>query len=577
MSLSAKYQAFLANPSSSALAENASLHYVTTLTTINNATAIIKHLSVQEKLLKKKGEKVLSAIEGANALSLDVETTLEFITGGGAYLPGLDDNFVADRTVTFPTIHMVHFEGDKISQIRINWDQGSLLKQIDVIGARARNWPIRDGKDQARLIKQSASSVVPAGSAASQPSTRRSTTSQDEVTITSRPTSSRSSASNAMNDPHATLSLFQPRDTNQESSLPSRQNAPRMQSAKPPPREYSELFVGEGGASPSPSIAGSPSKDRIPVKSGAGKNYKPSRLFDEEEEVAPTPMSVKTHSKKYNHFDLGDDNATPQARETGRPASKSQHQASWGFEDFVTPAKAKPKILGQSVRHFGWSDDEDEGSPVRRPVVHKARPDADPHFEFVDDGTPQADKKAVPPMGRNQNKGLGLYSDHVVGTNSDDEESTPHGDVKRPVAVVKNENRKKDFGSQWEMNDDSPAASKNASHVSKGNPKVSKNLDTNWEMYEQSPDQVKKENVKTRGINIAGNGMGGRKGYEWDLYNQYDQESDHETKENLKSRRINIAGNGMGGLKGTEFSIADQGQKEELQPKKKGDKNFWDF
>jgi hypothetical protein len=98
------YAAFLANPSSGALAANATLHYITTLTSIQDATAIIKHLSVQEKLLKKKNQKILNAVEGQHALSVDVDTTIEFQNGGGAYLPGLDDNFVSDRTVTFPMV-----------------------------------------------------------------------------------------------------------------------------------------------------------------------------------------------------------------------------------------------------------------------------------------------------------------------------------------------------------------------------------------------------------------------------------------------------------------------------------------
>jgi hypothetical protein len=105
MSLAAKYKAFLARPSPSALAsENAALHYITTLTSIYEAPAIIKHFTVQEKLLKKKEQKLLSVIESANALSVDVETTIEFVNGGGAYLPGLDDNFVADRIVNFPMV-----------------------------------------------------------------------------------------------------------------------------------------------------------------------------------------------------------------------------------------------------------------------------------------------------------------------------------------------------------------------------------------------------------------------------------------------------------------------------------------
>jgi hypothetical protein len=104
MTLRDTYNAFLAAPSTGALTDDAALHYITTLTSIHDATAIIKHLSVQEKMLKKKSQKMMSAIEGSHGLSVDVETTIEFQNGGGAYLPGLDDNFVADRTVTFPMV-----------------------------------------------------------------------------------------------------------------------------------------------------------------------------------------------------------------------------------------------------------------------------------------------------------------------------------------------------------------------------------------------------------------------------------------------------------------------------------------
>ena len=104
MTLSDTYQWFLDRPSQGALADKAALHYITTLTSIHDAPAIVKNLQVQEKLLKKTAQKVVSVVEGRHALSLDVETTIEFQNGGGAYLPGLDDNFVADRTVTFPMV-----------------------------------------------------------------------------------------------------------------------------------------------------------------------------------------------------------------------------------------------------------------------------------------------------------------------------------------------------------------------------------------------------------------------------------------------------------------------------------------
>ena len=104
MSLQAVYERFLGSPDPSSLTEDACIHYITTLTTFHNAEPIVKHLQTQNRsVVKKKAEKVIGAVEGQSALSLDVETTLEFISGGGTYLPGLE-NFVTDKIVTFPTV-----------------------------------------------------------------------------------------------------------------------------------------------------------------------------------------------------------------------------------------------------------------------------------------------------------------------------------------------------------------------------------------------------------------------------------------------------------------------------------------
>ena len=108
MSLKSLYQSFLAIPKATLLAEDASLNYITTLTTINSAQSIANHASKLQAVLRKKEEKVLTTIESDDALCLDVETTLEFLTGGGAYLPGLDDNFLADHVVTFPIVSAIY-------------------------------------------------------------------------------------------------------------------------------------------------------------------------------------------------------------------------------------------------------------------------------------------------------------------------------------------------------------------------------------------------------------------------------------------------------------------------------------
>ena len=106
MALRKSYEDFLSKANASALSEKASLNYITTLTTINTANAIEKHYSAHEKVLRKKSQKVLHAVEGSKSLCVEVETMIEFLSGGGAYLPNLDDNFLADRIVTFPVVSL---------------------------------------------------------------------------------------------------------------------------------------------------------------------------------------------------------------------------------------------------------------------------------------------------------------------------------------------------------------------------------------------------------------------------------------------------------------------------------------
>jgi hypothetical protein len=104
MSLKAIYERFLASPNPLSLSENVSLNYIPTLRTFTQSGPVIRHLESQSKNeVRKKAEKVIAAVEGQNSLSLDVETTLEFISSGGTYLPGLE-NFVSDRVVTFPSV-----------------------------------------------------------------------------------------------------------------------------------------------------------------------------------------------------------------------------------------------------------------------------------------------------------------------------------------------------------------------------------------------------------------------------------------------------------------------------------------
>ncbi|KAI6709395.1 hypothetical protein PZA11_003669 [Diplocarpon coronariae] len=543
MALQTTYKQFLAAPKESALASNASLHYITTLVTLNGPAAIIKHINVQSHDLKKKEEKILDVVEAANALAIEISTTIEFVTGGGSYLPGLDDNFVADRVVTLPIIHMVSFNSDgQIQQIRLSWDQGALLKLIDVIGRTGRNWPIRDGVDQIKLI---ASSVKSAG----------------EVESEGHNTRPRGISNNVTGDPHASLSLFQPRDKSYQDSLPG--VVPPRASAKPAPRNYHDLFVGQDSEGNSPVPGSDHSRElsdssNVAPKGGAGKNYHPSRLFDLPDEVNPSPNKIGNPSK-YNHFDLAEGGG--EDRTEKRPPLKevqsSKHSSQWNFDDFNTPQKVIPsKVLrANDVRHWGNSDDEVIDSPVKIKKVDRPRKDAETHFEFQDDGSPDGPRLIGRPRGPGASNANGIYKNDMFDGSEDE---TTGGAIKPSLANVKE--RSKDFNPQFAMTDDSPASKPGSQRIPEDRAKVLKNMDANWASYDQSPNQ-KENNLRSpaglrpnssnrplsettnssnridqpKGITIAGDGMGGRK-------------TVFAAEE--ASKGITIAGDGMGGRKG---------------------------
>ncbi|KAI1634360.1 hypothetical protein F4809DRAFT_531966 [Biscogniauxia mediterranea] len=517
MALAAAYKQFLAAPSSSQLVDDASLHYVTTTTGYRGATDIIKHLNTTRNQIKKEKEEFLNVIEGRDALAAEVDTVFEFVASGGPYLPGMDDNFLADRVVYLPVIHIVTFDNDgKIRQIRQTWDQGSLLKQLDIIGKTGRNWPIRDSKEQIKLIESCVKSSN--GAATSQ--------APDNLAVRSR-----GNSNNILRDPHASLSLFAPR----EEAEPNIATVISPKGgARPRQRDFTEILGDEPVDAPTSPSAGrersqSPSKAIAP-KAGAGKHFQPNRLFEaeevEEEEVqAPDNRKSFYHPNpnKYNHFDFADGSDPQDAPQLGDPTpQKTKHSSQWSFDDFVTPQKAHPSkvIRSQNVRHWGTEDDEVQETPARKPVLGKPRRDAEPHFEFVDDGTPKGQPRPARPRGSTHNNGLGLYKNNLY---DEDGNATPPAAEPQPLGAITNlKDRGRDFEAHWDMTDDSPAQ-KPQSQVRVGDDrkKAVKMMDANWSSYDKSPVQKEnrplssKNSSKTgddRGIAIAGDGMGGGKG-----------------------------------------------------------------
>ncbi|KAL2363558.1 hypothetical protein RJZ56_003558 [Blastomyces dermatitidis] len=464
MSLKAVYERFLADPTAASLSADAALHYISTTTTFSHPEPIVKHLITQSRALRKKTEKIVHAVEGARSLCLDVETSLEFISGGGAYLLELDDNFLVDRVVTVPIVHIVHFNSnDRITQIRLYWDQGALLKQLEVIDADSRNWPIRYTTEQSRLVNSSISAAAKSStsisSPASLPEKRSITTAASNASFGSISSPSK----RITKDPHTSLSLFEPRSPPPEERPVS--GASRG-SAKPPPRDLGELFVGSDAESTPTRKFSRPVRndDVIASKGGGGDMYRPSRLFVDEDEGKRVEQEdkktvvKKTHSSKYSHFEFGE---TPHPRPTTKPQAPGhfefgeaeppklrqekprqenhfelgeadqksvqnnlpirphakKHLSQWDFEDFATPEKPRQKLQPQNVRHFGWSDDEGDAadSPPKQRRAPQPRRDAETHFELRDDEAPNARELNQPinPRGNAHNKGLGLYENNI--------------------------------------------------------------------------------------------------------------------------------------------------------------------
>lgn len=342
-------------------------------------------------------------------------------------------------------------------------------------------------------------------------------------------------------DPYASLDLFEPQKENRPGSH-AQVIAPRA-SARPPPRDMSELFAaGHEDYAPSPDKTASPRKigrESVVAPKGAGsQKFLPPRLFEEDPDVK-SPLGVKSNPAKYNHFDLGEatDNDPLQYKSPQRAAAPGQipmrpktnkHQSQWAFEDFSIPAKVVPRPQSQHARNFSWVDEENAAqveSPGKNPPVNKPRPDAGPHFEFQDDGpeipkpsavskprrdaethfelkddgTPARSRQFGHAKGASQgHKGLGLYENHLY----DDGSAAEPVEGKAPLKTITNNNgRKNDFSAHWEMDDNPSAQNQPGSKAhendrplsSEGRMKHVKTMSSSWDTYDEStPDQTRK-------------------------------------------------------------------------------------
>lgn len=339
-----------------------------------------------------------------------------------------------------------------------------------------------------------------------------------------------------MRDPHASLALFAPRDDSDQTIASV--ISPRG-GARPRQRDFVEILGDEPVEGPNRDRSESPSKAVAP-KAGGDKKFHPSRLFEDKEYVEENDesetgatsnrISYRPHPKKYNHFDFSDGTGEPQdvPQPNQTTPKKTKHTSQWCFDDFVTPQRPHPSktLRNQEVRHWGTENDENQESPERKAVPVKARRDAETHFEFKDDGTPNVETRFVRPRGTTHNDGLGLYENNLYSEdgngNANEDGADSAGDPHALSAITNLKDRGRDFEAHWEMKDNSPVQKPQPKPtVSEDRKKVVKMMESNWTNYNSSPLQKENNPVEVpshsgahgdRGIHIGGDGMGGGRG-----------------------------------------------------------------
>jgi hypothetical protein len=241
-------------------------------------------------------------------------------------------------------VHVIQYNAQgKISQIRLYWDQATMLRQVDAIGKSGRNWPIRDGTNMVKTVKNS---VNNAGTTTASLPMRPAS---NDVSI-----STQSQAGGRANgDFHARL--FATGD-GQESRAQTNANpeyAVRT-SAKPAARQMDEIFA-NGSSNEGYKPEGKP-------KTGSGKNFPNNRLFDENEQPDQvlSPESKKINPQKFDHFEFPNGKDGPSAADLYRRVSikDSKHTSNWDFQDFTTPEKHRIRPNPEQERHIGPGLDE---------------------------------------------------------------------------------------------------------------------------------------------------------------------------------------------------------------------------
>lgn len=386
-------------------------------------------------------------------------------------------------------IHIVHFDTEQqIKQIRIHWDQASLLRQVEVIGARGRAWPIRDGKDQIRLLKTAEA--------------ERSTAAVPGLE-TERPARSSSPSKRHIKDPYSAGSL----DDLLSPSKEAAEREARAAKSSSPGKRYTKDPYGAGSlneilspSKPAPApvapfarSSGQPASrnfsdifqkdDDVPDSPSRPQRRAPRVPEEDESESGPVGEDrsfYKSNPSRFDHFDItGNDTSREIKHETRSQRSNLYAAGHWDFgDDYTTPVKNTRAPRGEEVRHFDLSEDE---SPEKLKII-KPRRDTTRHFDLSDDDND--DGRIISSFGGRSKR---LYENRLFD-DAEGQGPMPSEREKKnePLAVAGNAaNRKKNFNPHFDFADDS----QNTPQPTAKHDKAVQQMQSHWHDYDESPHE----------------------------------------------------------------------------------------
>ncbi|KAK7206865.1 hypothetical protein BZA70DRAFT_275231 [Myxozyma melibiosi] len=480
------YQRFLSSPQASYLAPDAKLTYVTSCRTFNGPDAIVSHL-LQASRQHKRAEEIMSAHAAADSIVLETVTTIEFVNGTGAYVQGLDKNFVVDNTVVVPIIHSVIFENEQVKSIRFFWDQGAMLKQLNIIGTRGNIWPIFNGADQKKLMAADAtpSGVAPA---ATNPAARK----------------------------HFEISELEP---DLEVPAPRPGAIETASSAKPKPRNLQDLMDSSAAAPASPHRMGS-----------APKTYD---IFDEKNQ---TPIAHRQMKGPAPVFE------TPEQIRAKRNFNAKNFEPHFKFgtpETALGPYSKTRSNMHPQPDELKWDHDAEAADYVQ-PTLGNGRRDMSNTFEIRDESPAPKDRFGGIKIAGNGMGSKSTRSQFNINMMADEEEPeqqqyqrplAKHLETSAPVAhaggikIAGNGMGSKSTRSQFNINMMAGEQEQEQEQYQKPlveQPETTVNARRASTTASTAPApkaETEDLNNRFRGIKIAGNGMGsrGQRQWSWDM------------------------------------------------------------